>query len=437
MWSKGARQPRDPGAAPKTHLEDGLEIPDHLGSEVTFDQKKRLARLAKMGIGPVARTPLAAAAVALPKEEAVKEGTPEEQAQQERERRIRLQLQERRASMLEHERRLRAQEEQRRLEEEREAKEREESKKKRPRAGLSSLGAVQPREAAAAPARPSAAFAAAPPGLAAAFGEDDSAPQRRPVRQPASASNAVPAGAAVGSRMAVKISSETAERVVGSSSSGATGAAGGASPSRAAPPRRPDDAETAAATKDTSGGGVLSAEAEVLAALRSKRPTSQAAKAEEEERRRKAKKRKKKPTKKEAERESSESSKSEDEEEDRRKRSREGLNAMAMKQVRDGGISWKMMNVESVKGKVSNDNRHMTDADLERRFSNRESESAAGMMTEEQVLAMMKSERKGQKDAAAAARRAQKELAEWTQLKAERMARAGSDDKERLVVSRR
>merc|ERR1719433_380624 len=108
----------------------------------------------------------------------------------------------------------------------------------------------------------------------------------------------------------------------------------------------------------------------------------------------------------------------------------------ARKQARDGGISWTMMHVESVKGKVSNANKGFTDADLEKRFGPRESASSNSLMTEQEVLAMMKKDRKGKPESDWAMRRAQKELAEWTEIKAQRMARA-SDEKERLVVSGR
>lgn len=423
----------------KTHVEDGLEIPDHLGSEVTFDQKKRLARLAKMGIGPVAK-PLgrASAQPAPASDDAGAAARQEDRAPpEERERRIRQQLQERRAAMLEHERRLRAQEEVRRQEEERELREREDQKKKKSRAGLSSLGAVMPREAVPQPARP--AYPAPAPAVAGAFEEVETAAPAALRRVAAAASGAASplAPAAVGgavARLEVKISSETAERVGGASSSAAGGASG-----EAARRFREGAAEAAAAASagDAENGedGEVSAEAQVLAALRAKRSATGAASTTEEERRRK-KKRRKKAAKRDDEKERPDSEDSYEVEEEEPHVERP--NAHALKQARDGGISWKMMNVESVKGKVSNDNKHMTDADLERRFGSREAaEPASGMMTEEQVLAMMQKERKGQRDTQSSARRAKKELAEWTQLKAQKMARTGPDDKERLVVSRR
>jgi len=108
----------------------------------------------------------------------------------------------------------------------------------------------------------------------------------------------------------------------------------------------------------------------------------------------------------------------------------------ARQKARDGGISWSMMHVESVKGKVSNANKGFTDAELERRFGPREVGSASSLMTEEQVLAMMRRGKKGKSESDWASRRAQRELAEWTSVKAQRMART-TEEKERLVVSGR
>lgn len=391
-------------------LKDGLEIPDHLGSEVTFDQKKRLARLAKMGIGPVAKQPSRPSQAVVAAEEA-------RESHEERERRLRMQMQERRASMLNHERRIRAQQELKRQEEEKETQELEDQKRRKSRAGLQSLGAVQPREAKTSPARP-AAFPV-PASISGAVFEEPSSSSTAS----ASIAAASPAASSSATKMEVKISSETVERVGGASSSIA--AAGEGASLGAARRFREGTAEEDA--------GALSAEAQVLAALRAKK-SPQASELEEERRRRK--KRRKKVARRETEKDEPETDDSYEEEEVRH---RERLNAHALKQARDGGISWKIMNVESVKGKVSNDNKHMTDADLERRFgSTRDSDpSTSGMMTEEQVLALMQKERKGQRDTAAASRRAKRELAEWTQLKAQRMARTGPDEKERLVVSRR
>lgn len=87
-----------------------------------------------------------------------------------------------------------------------------------------------------------------------------------------------------------------------------------------------------------------------------------------------------------------------------------------------------------MKGKVSNDNKGMTDADLERRFGTQDSSAKSGLMSEAQVKAMLQKERKTVKDYNAAGR-VQRELEEWTKSKAEKVARMGNE-REHLVVSR-
>merc|ERR1712203_1045610 len=68
--------------------------------------------------------------------------------------------------------------------------------------------------------------------------------------------------------------------------------------------------------------------------------------------------------------------------------------AMARKASRDGAISWNLMAMSSVRGKVSNDNQKMTDADLERRFGSHDhADSGKNLMSEEQVMAMMRKEK--------------------------------------------
>merc|ERR1712107_792158 len=102
-----------------------------------------------------------------------------------------------------------------------------------------------------------------------------------------------------------------------------------------------------------------------------------------------------------------------------------------------------MMVVESVKGKMSNANRHLTDADLERRFQMQDTRPEGSLMTEEQVLRMIrkeKQERGGPTGAgtAAATRRIQRELAEWAAAKEQQRARIKSPHRfERMVVARR
>lgn len=106
----------------------------------------------------------------------------------------------------------------------------------------------------------------------------------------------------------------------------------------------------------------------------------------------------------------------------------------------DGGVSKKMMVIDSVKGKVSTANRNFTDADLERRFSLPTHQGQGSLMTEEQVLRMIQKEKKdrGGTAAGSAARRVQRELAEWAEAKEQQRARVKSPHRfERMVVSRK
>jgi len=106
----------------------------------------------------------------------------------------------------------------------------------------------------------------------------------------------------------------------------------------------------------------------------------------------------------------------------------------------DGGVSKKMMVIDSVKGKVSTANRNFTDADLERRFSIQDSAGHGGLMSEEQVLKMIRKEKQDRGAAVdgSAARRVQRELAEWAAAKEQQRARVKSPHRfERMVVSRK
>lgn len=108
--------------------------------------------------------------------------------------------------------------------------------------------------------------------------------------------------------------------------------------------------------------------------------------------------------------------------------------------ARDGGVSTAKMVVESVKGKVSTANRNFTDADLERRFSMQESQGHGSLMTEEEVLRMIRKEKqeRGTGTQGSASRRVQRELAEWAAAKEQQRARVKSPHRfERMVVSRK
>jgi len=103
------------------------------------------------------------------------------------------------------------------------------------------------------------------------------------------------------------------------------------------------------------------------------------------------------------------------------------------------------MIVESVKGKVTNANKNLTDADLERRFATLDSAGGGSLMTEEQVLSIIrreKQERGGggpiERGGASASRRVQRELEEWADKKAQQRARVKSPHRfERMVIARK
>mmetsp|Transcript_39219 Transcript_39219/g.92334 ORF Transcript_39219/g.92334 Transcript_39219/m.92334 type:complete len:365 (-) Transcript_39219:44-1138(-) len=122
-----------------------------------------------------------------------------------------------------------------------------------------------------------------------------------------------------------------------------------------------------------------------------------------------------------------------DEDSDERSRDAEKKAAAA------AGAGSRSMVVDSVKGKVSNANRNFTDADLERRFQEREREaSASSLMTEEEVLKMIRKEKTEKGAAGSAARRIQRDLAEWAATKEQARQRVKSPHRfERMVVSRK
>mmetsp|Transcript_26588 Transcript_26588/g.82773 ORF Transcript_26588/g.82773 Transcript_26588/m.82773 type:complete len:417 (-) Transcript_26588:97-1347(-) len=398
----------------RTHVEDGLEIPDHLEG-VTFDQKKRLARLAKMGLGPVAkpapaektRRPVAAStATAEPGEDAL--ATQQQQqlerraALMERERRLRLDLQ-------------RQEEEDQRQQQEEERKRQERERAARARAGLKSLGPVQPREEVTMP-KPTAAYPT-----------------------PAPLPFLDPAKAVAPTKMEVKLFPSTVERVASSAvevqdtaPAAAAAAAAAAAPGKRRFREASDDSEEEGGGRKP--GGQQASSSAAAAVQRNPPPQKADARLVQEDKRRKKAKKKRKRRDSSLSDDSKYASQDEEvqEDDDRAKAPAEA----AKKQARDGGISWNVMHVESVKGKVSTANKGFTDADLERRFGPRESVSAGGLMSEEEVLAIMRKDKKGKSDSDWAMRRAQRELAEWTNIKAQRMARTG-EEKERLVVSGR
>jgi len=368
-------------------MADDLELPDHLGEQVTFDQKKRLARLAKMGIGPVAGGPAPRQAAPRQVSDRDRRGRSRSDSPDDDRRR----LPDRRAALLEQERRAAAAMEAKREEEEREAQER--AKRGKNRAGLKPLGAVETREPDKVGRYPTPF--------------DASLPSKPPVQKP--------------KKMDIKISTDPVDR---------------AAEEEAYDNSRRQFRE-AAEVEDTNR---KAAEAQALAELRSQRKQQAKEATKEVERaepKKKGKKRKKARRREKEDSDKEKSSEEDDNEDEDSDDPRSSETAQARKQARDGGINWKLMDAQSVKGMVSNDNKRMTDADLERRFGTQDTQrsSSGGLMSEAQVKAMIKKERSSGKDVNSA-RRVQRELEEWQNSKMEKMARLGNE-KERLVVARK
>ncbi|CAE8617671.1 unnamed protein product [Polarella glacialis] len=436
--------------------DEGLDIPDHLGSDVTFDQKKRLARLAKMGIGPVAgaggRAPSSSGsnasrgggALALTDQRSV-DGRGDASAAGLTDEERQGRLAERRFAMIEQERRLRMQEEQKRQQEEDDAKDRF-RKSTRNRAGLVSLGAVQARPESLgrfptpASAPVASVFESGPPMQK--KGKMEVKISARTVESVAAA-RVVEAPAALPKVKESRSSDgddkqESARRFQESvPRSAAPPAAAAAAPE---PEDSEDDEPPASPVRAAPAAPGLSAEAQVLAELRAQRRQAEAREARrqaEAEGKKKGKKRKKTKKKDDSECEGSEEDMASEDSGEQESRDRLAT-VQARKQSRDGGISWKVMEGagQSVKGMVSSDNKRMTDAELERRFAAQDNQSGShGLMSEEQVKKMLQKEKISKGDVNSSWR-AQKELEEWTKMKEQKMSRAGND-KERLVVSRK
>eukprot|EP00933_Yihiella_yeosuensis_P045999 TRINITY_DN4144_c0_g1_i1.p1 TRINITY_DN4144_c0_g1~~TRINITY_DN4144_c0_g1_i1.p1 ORF type:complete len:529 (-),score=148.82 TRINITY_DN4144_c0_g1_i1:307-1794(-) len=494
-------------AALPRRSDETLEIPDHLGSEVTFDQKKRLARLARMGIGQVPGvTPRAAAAPAQTSSSlALTDRSSSSGSRQSSSQQAEARLQERRIAMVEQDRRARAEEAQRE-EEEREKQERLRKAGKN-RAGLQSLGAVEVRSGSAAAARyPTPAsspaesiFVGGPPkaplrkmgGMAikisastaekvatvpaeqieapAALKEGDRDSRKRSRSAEDSHETRRTKGDAISSiataTATIEATTEAPEhrhlspqdKSNGNSKSNikpdaqqALAKIEAATHSSPAPPEHqgleaPEEQKSKIETSSKEALSGLSLEAQVLAELRAMRRQVQAriereAREEEERKKKQGKKRKKTKRKESSGSEvASESTLDEEEvseEEDSHERHRS--TAQSRKQSRDGGISWKMMDGggESVKARISNDNKRMTDADLERRFGAQDSHSSSkGLMSEQEVKAMLQKEKKSSGGGSGA--RAQKEAEEWQKAKEKQIARGGFGQQERLVVNRK
>eukprot|EP00931_Biecheleriopsis_adriatica_P077405 TRINITY_DN50985_c0_g1_i1.p1 TRINITY_DN50985_c0_g1~~TRINITY_DN50985_c0_g1_i1.p1 ORF type:complete len:363 (+),score=109.46 TRINITY_DN50985_c0_g1_i1:34-1122(+) len=350
------------------------------GTDVTHDQQKRLARLAKMGIGPIAGPG--------GPQPAISRGP--QSRPQVSQHDLQSKMEEKRRALMEQERRMRLEEEAKRQDEDDSLEQfSKKAKGNRNRAGLTSLGAVQPREEPVA-------FFPTPASASEAF-------QRPVTKKP-------------GGQMAIKISSEAIDKVSGEVSKDS---------------KEPKEDDIDDDDDDDDEPDM----AQALAALKKQKQTQPQKKPNNQpaEPKKKGKKRKKN---KRQERDADDEDDSSDDEDSADKSA--FATAQAKKQSRDGGISWSVAALDSVKGKVSSDNKGMTDAELERRFGSQGSDSnRSGLMSEAQVKAMLQKERKSSKAKDHNAKgRVQRELEEWTKSKAEKVARMGNE-REHLVVSRK
>mmetsp|Transcript_13576 Transcript_13576/g.39103 ORF Transcript_13576/g.39103 Transcript_13576/m.39103 type:complete len:367 (-) Transcript_13576:139-1239(-) len=292
----------------------------------------------------------------------------------------------RKAALLEKERRFREQEER---QQEQEAQEEQERRAKRARshgAGISRLGPVQPRE--------------------------DDIPQFLPA--PMQVPPPKPLAAKVDNKMEIKISKETADRAKGP---------------QQLEQREPEDEED----EETK------AEDQVLAFLRMEKAKRAKAAALPPAATKQVKKKKKRKTKDGDWDEWAGGDEEVGAEEDFEEQEQQPPPPLPLPRVRDGGFSKQIMVVESVKGKVSTANRNLTDLDLERRFSMQENQGHGSLMTEEEVLRMIRKEKQEKgSQAGSASRRVQRELAEWAAAKEQQRARVKSPHRfERMVVSRK
>jgi hypothetical protein len=184
----------------------------------------------------------------------------------------------------------------------------------------------------------------------------------------------------------------------------------------------------------SAGGDHMSAEKAILAFLEmQKKKKAKALEREAEEMRQKQEKKKRKRAEKEVEKQKRGNDRDDDEEEDDDSQAHDREHRRFSESTKGP-----LMVVESVKGKVSNANKNMTDADLERRFMAQEREHRGSLMTEEQVLRMIRKEKTDKPASGNAARRIQKELAEWEAAKVQQRQRVKSPTRfERMVVARR
>lgn len=363
------------------------EMPEQLASrdDVTLAQKQRLAMLAKMGLGPVGGSGSAAAS----RSSAVVPAASEPAYPP---------AMDRRQQMLEKERRFREEQERQEAAEEAAEMERLQKTKAKSRGGMQRLGPVLAREED---------IPQFPP-----------APAQVPEPKSSLWENPPPAVRPKPGQMQLKISQDMADRV------------------KAAAPEAKEDKKEEESSSDDDDGDANDVAKDVLAqiALQKKAAAAKAEKKRQEEERKKAGKKKKRKRG----RDDDEGDDGAYDEDDRS----EDEYARYDQVLRDVSASSKpAMVVESVKGKVSLANKGMTDADLERRFLMQDSRNSGSLMTEEQVLKMIrreKTDKGGASNEGSAARRVQRELAEWAAAKEQQRQRVKSPHRfERMVVARK
>lgn len=377
-------------------------IPDSIGDDVTLAQKKRLAMLAKMGLGPVHE-----------KEQKERQATKSESPQRPKVNR--------RSVLLEKERRIREQEEQlereeaRREREERRRRE-EENRKRKAKGGLERLGTVERREekpiAAPTPIDPISRLPKEPP-------PPPPGPPPGAALLPPSLGGSFLESTVQAPKMELKISPEVAS---------------GARPSGVLP--EGDNAQKAA--DDSSDGEDVPMPWEIDQMRKAELAKAQMMSQPKAGRKKKKnKKRRGRGGEHVAEGDEKES---DDDEDDDSRSSRSGERGRAPQPFKPPKPSAAIAFIDSVKGKVSKVNEGWTDADLERRFGSQNSaESSKALMSEEEALKMLNKQRKFEKvekDKGIVSKRVQREAQEWAQAKAERRTRVRSRSREHLVVSR-
>jgi len=395
-------------------------IPSNLGSDVTMVQKKRLALLAKMGLGPGAKADNLPPRAAPTRVGASGSTSTAEAAGPEGLAGIPPPSQDRKALLVERERRIREQEDQANAKAMQEMQDKQAKKRS---SGLQSLGAVEPRKEVTMPLPTPAAF--------------------YPSQRAASSGS---------SKLELRIPMDTAERLRGTHATqtctcGTVFVPGAKFCSECGAKRPPEPPAPQEDEEDDDSDDEEEAPAQEtrVAPGQWKRPAPV-----QQVSKKKGKKRKKKKDQDDPDDEAvhdeewEENSDAEEGQEEQVLRMLRDLQEPRIKdpteraraQARESGKIYKNMVVGTVKGMVSNDYKGFTDADLERRFQLPNANDKNSLMSEEQVLQIINKER-GSKNSAATQKRIQREQAEWQEKLKEHKARDSNARFERMVVGRK